>query len=402
MQSYDSNAHSGRSSSSNSLPGSPLQGTPLIDPFDIRSSFSSNTSTEESGLFSTGNSPADYPQPLPSRACLQPPLPPSRSTTVPRSFSSGSSKSKTMGTWWTAFNRLLFYFFVLALGLIIAIAGSDYYMLPPKPPIDSIAKVASRHATLGVELFRALRKLHECCTWEDMHRTEATALSDMLFSLNADASVDAQVLSDMMYRIGQEMDTPNAYVTIKAFNLHWELAHISQWLEVTLQPGPRNLKIEKRLNYHVDNYLASELPKFLRDLTGILDTAKSRTDNAIAKRQRILDAIKQNQEVLELVKPDTWMWWRKTAWEKNPVVHARHHAINSVIDSWNTLEKYRSLLERSIRALQQYKQTPQIFNTLNLYPKIGSDAEKQVRHYIEKMRSSLQEMDEQVRTARVS
>ncbi|KAG8918112.1 hypothetical protein FRC02_002645, partial [Tulasnella sp. 418] len=261
MQSNDSNAHSGHSYSSNSQPGSPLQGTPLIDPFDIRSSFSSNTSTEESGLFSTGNSPADYPQPLPPRACLQPPLPPPCSTSVPRSFSSGSSKSKTMGTWWTAFNRLLFYFFVLALGLVIAIAGSEYYMLPPRIPVDTIAMVTSRHATLGVELFRALRKLHECCTKQDMHRNEATALSDMLFSLNTEAAVDARVLSDMMYRIGQDMDDPNVFAYAKGFNLHWELAHISQWLEATLQPGPRNLKIEKRINYHVDNYLASELPK---------------------------------------------------------------------------------------------------------------------------------------------
>ncbi|KAG8921772.1 hypothetical protein FRC02_012359 [Tulasnella sp. 418] len=353
--------------------------SPMSTPFFMDEG---NIGDDESGW----SSAEEVPQPLP---CVVPTCQTSRPASIYRSF-----ERTTLHVGSPAVLRLLLYFsigFAALLSLLHPYLGTLH-----KLPTDSIAFVAFRHASLGMELVNELDRLSECCTKGEFYSADALRLWNVLETHDPQASSESLILSERLRRIESDSIIPENYIVVDGMDQVRKLGVASRLLKMIAPEGPRNVVAEQVLEDIINEYFAKDVPRTLGRLNLQLQKALTDVELAQAKREQLLTSINQNRETLGLVKPETWMWWRIREWENNPVIQDQVRSIQGVVRSFEILGKYRDFLDKCLKAVEAYMSSIGIFETLDQYPKSSEDVENRTHHYLDKIETLLKELEERV------
>ncbi|KAG8945145.1 hypothetical protein FRC03_001802, partial [Tulasnella sp. 419] len=353
--------------------------SPMSTPFYMGEG---NVGDDESGW----SSAEEVPQPLP---CVVPTCQTSQTASIYRSF-----EQTTLRACSPAVLKLFLYFSIGFAALLLLL--HPYLATPHKLPTDSIAFVAFRHASLGIDLVKQLDRLSECCTKGEFHSADALRLWNVLVTHDPRASSESLILSERLRRIESDSIIPENYIVIDGMDQAQKLGVASRMLRMISPEGPRNFVAEQVLEDIISEYFAKDVPRTLGRLKLQLQKARIDVELALAKREQLIASINQKRETLGLVKPETWMWWRIREWENNSVIQDRVRFVRGVVQSFEMLGKYRDFLDKSLKAVEAYMASTGIFETLDQYPKSSEDAENRTHHYLDKIETLLKELEERV------
>ncbi|KAG8952949.1 hypothetical protein FRC04_003401 [Tulasnella sp. 424] len=359
----------------------------------------SASSSPSSSFVSNGSPlkrPITPPSPSPSPEARQRSCTPAPSRPSLDSLSSISIKRPSPRT--SCFTKLAFLLWIITAGFFVWWQGW-HTRNPPPIPLESIAHVTAQHVTLGAEVVKDLADLRDSCSWRDIRAAELDSLSVLTRPHSARAADSLLVTAQTATQLSNSLTTPNIMVLAHFYDLELHVTTILKNLKSILARRPsRVIQSELIISDEVDSYLAHTVPFDLKELRVELDLQQDRCEIIFHQRDRVVPELRRIQKQLGLVKP--WLPWNRRAWENDPTVQEGLRLVQSMVDTFDSIDRFRVALGKSRESVKKYLDAD-IFEKLQHYPKNGLSLENvSLGDYIQFISKSLHELQSLIREAR--